>query len=94
MRKEDAISIISKGLNKTKKVAEESMADIDESIELLVGELEVGDKVKLGNYITFKRVTVPERTYRNPRTNENVLVSEHEEVKVSVTQAFKDLVNK
>lgn len=94
MRKDESISIMSEGMERTKKSVEELIKDIDRAIEILIPSLKVKDKAKLGSYITIERTVIPERVHRNPKTNEDILKPSHEEIKISRTQALKDLVNK
>lgn len=92
MKKDEAISIISKEMESTKKSVEEFVKEFDKVVDILTNSLEVGDKVKLGSYITLEKVIVKERTRRNPSNGEEVLVPEHIEIKVNRTQALKDLI--
>lgn len=92
MKKDESVSIISEGMECTKKSVEELMKDIDKAVEILSLSLEVEDKVKLGSYIILEKTHVEETTHRNPRTSEEVISEAHDKLKMKSTQAFKDLI--
>lgn len=90
MLKKDLIGIIAEKTNITKKNTE---TVINEFITTVTDALVTGDDVKLTGFICFEVKDVAERTGRNPKTSETILIPAHKKVAVKVGKALKDAVN-
>ena len=67
---------------------------LDTTIQLLVGEFEKGNSVRLGNFGTFIVYNRQARKARNPQTGEEIKVPVKQVVKFKPTNSTKDKVNK
>lgn len=88
MNKKEFIKDVAERANTTQKVVGDVLETMIDSIFETVSN---GEDVKISGLGTFKVSEVAERTARNPRTGEEVLVPAHNTVKFKITQALKDV---
>ena len=92
LKKEVIIEVIqSQTEGQTKKGANEEIKKLDELIVALVEKLEVGDKVKLGEYFTIEKQHKDARVAKNPKTGEPIDVEAKDVVVIKATEAGKKL---
>lgn len=65
-------------------------SEIKNVIETIREAIKEDGKVQISGLGTFKLVTRPARTARNPRTGETISVPEKEVVKFTASKSFKD----
>ena len=65
-------------------------SEIKNVIETIKEAIKEDGKVQISGLGTFKLVTRPARTARNPRTGETISVPEKEVVKFTASKSFKD----
>lgn len=53
-----------------------------------------GDEARIDSFGTFKGVDKAERTGRNPRTGEAIIIAAHKDVVFKAAKAFKDAMQK
>lgn len=91
MKKSDLLVHMSEKMEITKAEAARKITDLDSIIEVVAKELEVGDNVKLGNYVVIEKKLVPARTMRNIQTGEPLEVAEKVVIKVKARSTVKNL---
>ena len=92
LKKEVIIEVIqSQTEGQTKKGANEEIKKLDELIVALVEKLEVGDKIKVGEYFTIAKTHKEATTARNPKTGEEIAVLAKDVVVIKATDAGKKL---
>ena len=84
----DAVALKS-GLKKTE--AEQALNAL---LDAMTEALAKGDKIQLTGFGSFEVKNRAERTGRNPRTGENVLIEASSTVQFHAGKALKDAVNK
>ena len=92
LKKEVIIEVIQgQTEGQTKKGANEEIKKIDELVEKLVEKLEVGDKIKVGEYFTITKTHKDATTGRNPKTGETINIEAKDIVVIKATDAGKKL---
>ena len=92
LKKEVIIEVIQgQTEGQTKKGANEEIKKIDELVEKLVEKLEVGDKIKVGEYFTIAKTHKNSRVAKNPKTGEEIPVDAKDVVVIKATDAGKKL---
>jgi len=92
LKKEVIIEVIqSQTEGQTKKGANEEIKKLDELIVALVEKLEVGDKIKVGEYFTIAKIHKEAGVARNPKTGEIINVVEKNIIAIKATKAGKEL---
>ena len=92
LKKEEIIEVIqSQTEGQTKKGANEEIKKIDELVEKLVEKLEVGDKIKVGEYFTIEKKHKNSRVAKNPKTGEIINIEAKDIVVIKATDAGKKL---
>lgn len=92
LKKEVIIEVIqSQTEGQTKKGANEEIKKLDELIVALVEKLEVGDKIKVGEYFTIEKKHKEAGVARNPKTGEIINVVEKNIIVIKATKAGKEL---
>ena len=93
LKKEVIIEVIQgQTEGQTKKGANEEIKKLDELVEKLVEKLEVGDKIKVGEYFTIEKKHKEASIARNPKTGEIINVVEKNIIVIKATKAGKELV--
>ena len=93
LKKEVIIEVIQgQTEGQTKKGANEEIKKLDELVEKLVEKLEVGDKIKVGEYFTIEKKHKNSRVAKNPKTGEIINVVEKNIIVIKATKAGKELV--
>lgn len=80
--------------NNTELSKTDSSKIIDQMFALITDRLASGQNVKLSNFGTFQLIDKAERTGRNPRTNEEVLIAPRRIVSFKPSSKFKQRVIK
>lgn len=65
---------------------------IDIAIETVKTRVADGEQVKIGNFLTLDLVDAAERSARNPKTGETILVPAKKKIKVKISSNFKEFV--
>lgn len=91
MNKQELITKISEKTGLTKKSADEALKATIDSIQ---EALESGDKVQLIGFGTFETRERAEKTGRNPRTGEELIIPASKVPAFKAGKEFKDRVNK
>lgn len=91
MNKSTLIENVSKNADIKKGAAEAAVNAVFASIQAALAE---GDEVKIAGFGTFKVKERKERTGRNPRTKETIVVPASKTPAFSPAKALKDSVNK
>lgn len=92
LKKEVIIEVIQSQTEcQTKKGANEEIKKLDELVEKLVEKLEVGDKIKVGEYFTIEKKHKEAGIARNPKTGEEIPVDAKDLVVIKATKAGKEL---
>lgn len=90
MNKPEIIESIASKAELSKKDAESALNAFMDTVE---ENLAKGEKISLVGFMNFEAKDVPERTGRNPKTSETILIPAHKKVSVKVGKALKDAVN-
>lgn len=91
--KKDELLVLTKealGLN-SKKEADGFLSEVDAIIETLANGLEVGDKVKLGNYVVVEKKHVPEKEGTTP-SGEKFVKEAHDILKIKFVNKIKEII--
>jgi integration host factor subunit beta len=89
MKKEELVLLVKELFELGTKVeAEKKLAEVDTLVKAIADKLEVGQKVKVGNFIEVAKVHVDAKTARNPKTGEAIAVPEKIVTKVKATKSL------
>jgi DNA-binding protein HU-beta len=91
MNKVELVSEVAQKSGLTKKDAEKAVAAI---LDTIVESVASGDKVQLVGFGTFESRFRQERTGRNPRTKETIIIPASTQPVFKAGKAFKDAVAK
>ena len=91
MNKSDLISKMAEKSAMTKKDSEKALKALIESVEEALAK---GDKVQLVGFGTFEVRFRQQRTGRNPRTKETIVIPASKQPVFKAGKAFKDAVAK
>jgi DNA-binding protein HU-beta len=91
MNKTQLIDAVTKESNMKKRDVE---AVIENLINTIVDEVAKGEKVQITGFGSFERKERGERTIKNPRTGEPMLVAPSKSPSFSAGSVFKEKVNK
>ena len=91
MNKTQLIDAVSKQANIRKRDVE---AVVETFINTIVSEVAKGEKVQITGFGSFERKERGERTIKNPRTGEPMLVPPSKSPSFSAGSIFKEKVNK
>ena len=89
MNKTELVAIVADKVNLTKKVTEDT---IDALVEAICEALSVGDKVVISGLGTFEVRERIERTGRNPRTGEEIVIPGQKSPAFKAGKVLKDCV--
>ena len=89
MNKLDLVNAISKETGVSKKVADQALAAVLDSIK---EGLKKGEKVSLVGFLTLEKKKRGARTARNPQTGETIKIPARNAVSVKVGSKLKDAV--
>lgn len=91
MNKVELVAAVAEKAELSKKDAEKAVSAV---LDAVVGALAAGDKVSLIGFGTFEVRERGERTGRNPRTNETIVIPASKQPAFKAGKAFKDAVAK
>ena len=91
MNRTQLIDSVAKNSNFKKRDVE---AIIEKFIDTIIEEVATGEKVQITGFGSFERKSRGERTIKNPRTGEDMLVPPSKSPSFSAGSVFKDKVNK
>ena len=91
MNKTQLIDFVAKNSNFKKRDVE---AIVEKFIDTIIEEVASGEKVQITGFGSFERKTRGERTIKNPRTGEDMLVPPSKSPSFSAGSVFKEKVNK
>ena len=89
MNKTELVAIVADKVNLTKKVTEDT---IDALVEAICEALSEGDKVVISGLGTFEVRERVERTGRNPRTGEEIVIPGQKSAAFKAGKLLKDCV--
>lgn len=92
INKEAVVERIASKRSVTKVEAGKQLDGVIETLEELVSELEVGDKIQLVGKLTFEKAVRAERVGRNPKTKEEITIPATNVVKIKAGKDFKEAV--
>jgi integration host factor subunit alpha len=90
LTKKDLINSVYMQIGFSKNISENL---IDDFLSLLIENLKKEKKLKLSKFGTFSIRSKKSRIGRNPKTNEQKLISDRNVVLFKASKEFKDLVN-
>ena len=90
MNKPELVAEIAEKTGETKTAVDKILSAMQESIISNVAE---GTEVKISGFAAFGRSTRSARTIKNPRTGEDIEVSETKIAKIRPLKKFKDAVS-
>lgn len=91
MNKTELIAAVAEKAGISKKDADKA---VSATIEAIMDAVAAGDKVQLVNFGTFEVRDRKERTGRNPRTKENIVIPASKLPVFKAGKQFKDAVSK
>lgn len=91
MNKVELVAAVAEKAELSKKDAEKAVSAV---LDAVVGALAAGDKVSLIGFGTFEVRERGERTGRNPRTKETIVIPASKQPAFKAGKAFKDAVAK
>lgn len=90
MVKNELVTLVKEALGlESKKEAEGFLAEVDAVVEALANGLEVGDKAKLGNFITIEKKHFEEKS--GVAMGKEYTTPAHDKLIVKATKATKEL---
>ncbi len=90
LTKKDLVNLIYMQLGFSKKISENL---IDDFFQIIINNIKREKKLKLSNFGTFSIRQKVSRIGRNPKTNEEKIISERNVVLFKPSKEFKDFVN-
>lgn len=89
MKKNEMVQLYAEKKEVTKKVAEELLANIDGLLETVIEGLEVGEKVKVGQYFTVEKVHKDKKS--GECNGKPYTTPAHDEVVIKRTSVLKSI---
>ncbi len=91
LTKKDIINAIYMQIGFSKKISETILEDI---FEIILKNIIKHQKVKIAKFGTFSLRKKKQRIGRNPKTNENKIISERNVILFKASKEFKSYINK
>jgi integration host factor subunit alpha len=91
LTKKDIINAIYMQIGFSKKISETILEDI---FEIILKNIIKHQKVKIAKFGTFSLRKKKQRVGRNPKTNENKIISERNVILFKASKEFKSYINK
>ena len=91
LTKKDIINAIYMQIGFSKKISETILEDI---FEIILKNIIKNQKVKISKFGTFSLRKKKQRIGRNPKTNENKIISERNVILFKASKEFKSYINK
>ena len=91
LTKKDIINAIYMQIGFSKKISETILEDI---FEIILKNIIKHQKVKISKFGTFSLRKKKQRIGRNPKTNENKIISERNVILFKASKEFKSYINK